>query len=309
MPAASLLAIVLLGTIGLGLAEPPVTAAAPAAVGPAPAPAAPMQPAANVPLSAAQERALKPKDTFAECMDCPVMIVVPGGSFTMGSPANEPGRDSDEGPQHQVVIARQFAVAQYELTFDQWDACLADGGCGGYKPSDAGWGRGRRPANEISWDDASAYVSWLAKKTGKPYRLLSESEYEYAARAGTTTAYPWGDAIGTNNANCERCGSRWDGKETAPVGSFAANAFGLYDMVGNVYEWTQDCYHNTYKGAPTDGAAWLADNGGDCSFRVLRGGSWNVGAENLRSAARVGGIAVDRAFRLGFRVGRTVLAP
>jgi formylglycine-generating enzyme required for sulfatase activity len=129
---------------------------------------------------------------------------------------------------------------------------VADGGCNGYKPSDQGWGRGYRPVINVSWDDAKAYVAWLAKKTDKFwYRLLTEAEYEYAARAGTTTAYPWGSAIGKNNANCDGCGSQWDGKQTAPVGSFAANGFGLYDMVGNVSAWTEDCYHDSYSGAPT----------------------------------------------------------
>ena len=157
---------------------------------------------------------MRPKDTFKECANCPQMIVVPAGSFTMGSPASEPGRSSDEGPQHNVTIARQFAVGQFELTFDQWDACVADGGCNGYQPSDQGWGRVNRPVINVSWDDAKAYVAWLAKKTAKPYRLLTEAEYEYAARAGTTTAYPWGSATGKNNANCDDCGSQWDDKQT-----------------------------------------------------------------------------------------------
>ena len=233
---------------------------------------------------AAQERALKPKDTFQECTNCPEMMVVPAGSFTMGSPANEPGRYADEGPQHTVTIARQFAVGQFELTFDEWDACVADGGCNGYKPNDEGWGRGRRPVINVSWDDATAYVAWLAKKTGKPYRLLTEAEYEYATRAGTTTAYPWGDDIGKNNANCNGCGSQWDGKQTAPVGSFAPNQFGLYDMVGNVWEWTEDCYHDSYNGAPADGSAWT---GGDCSRRVVRGGSWDLSDPQFRLDLRV----------------------
>ena len=256
---------------------------------------------------AAQEQALKPGDTFQECSQCPKMMVVPAGRFTMGSPVSEPGRYSDEGPQHTVAIAKQFAVGQYELTFADWDACVAGGGCNGYTPTDQGWGRGRRPVINVSWDDASAYVAWLSKKTGKPYRLLSESEYEYAARAGTATAYPWGDAIGTNNANCNGCGSQWDGKETAPVGSFAANGFGLYDMVGNVWEWTEDCYHDSYHGAPTDGSAWT--RGGDCSSRFLRGGSWINTPDGLRSAIRAGVATGSRINSLGFRVGRTLLTP
>ena len=157
----------------------------------------------------------------------------------------------------------------------------------------------------VSWDDATAYVAWLSKKTGKSYRLLSEAEYEYAARAGTQTAYPWGDAIGANDANCLGCASQWDGK-TAPVGSFAANGFGLYDMVGNVWEWTRDCHHDTYSGAPADGSAWTS---GDCSRRVSRGGSGGNVARDLRSADRVSGPTDDRGPYIGFRVGRTLIGP
>jgi formylglycine-generating enzyme required for sulfatase activity len=250
--------------------------------------------------------ALKPGDTFRECSHCPVMVVVPAGSFMMGSPASEPGRFNNEGPQHEVTIASRFAVGQYELTFDEWDACVADGGCNDYKPPDQGWGRKDRPAVNLSWVDVSAYASWLGKKTGKPYRLLSEAEYEYAARGGTQTAYPWGNAIGENKANCTGCGSQWNGRETAPVGSFAANGFGLYDMVGNVWEWTQDCYHDSYNGAPTDGSAWT---GGDCYYRVLRGGSRLNSPKGLRSALRDWLPLDNRVSLFGFRVGRTLLAP
>jgi len=267
-----------------------------ASIAPAPAAVAPAQQAAKAPLSAAQERALKSRDSFQECTNCPVMMVVPGGSFTMG--------DSDDGPRHRVTIGGQFAVGQYELTFDQWDACVADGGCNAYKPSDQGWGRGRRPAINVSWDDAKAYVAWLTKKTGKPYRLLSEAEYEYATRAGTTTTFPWGNAIGKNNANCDGCGSQWDGKETAPVGSFAANGFGLYDMVGNVFEWIEDCWHETYKGAPTKGSAWTS---GECDVRDVRGGAWGYGPDDLHSADR-GRLEADlRRANVGLRIGRTLL--
>jgi formylglycine-generating enzyme required for sulfatase activity len=259
-----------------------------------------------VALAAERERALKPRDTFQECSHCPVMRVVPAGRFMMGSPAGEPDRFSNEDPQHEITIASQFAVGQYELTFDEWDACVADGGCNGYKPPDQGWGRKDRPAINVSWVDARAYVSWLAKKTGKPYRLLTEAEYEYAARAGTDAAYPWGNDIGQNQANCAGCGSRWNGKETAPVGSFAANAFGLYDMVGNVWEWTQDCYHDSYQGAPSDGSAWTS---GDCMYRVLRGGSWLNSQKGIRSALRDWLVSDRRVNLFGFRVGRTLLAP
>ena len=323
----SLLGVVALVAIGVWLAVQPAPVPAPptppAPVTQTPASVTPRE-ATDTPLSPTQEQALKPGDTFQECTNCPKIMVVPAGSFTMGSPANEPGRGADEGPQHTVTFARQFAVGQFELTFDEWDACVADDGCNGYKPDTHGWGRGRRPVINVSWDDATAYVAWLAKLTGKPYRLLSESEYEYATRAGMTTAYPWGDAIGTNNANCDVCGdSQWGGKQTAPVGSFAPNQFGLYDMVGNVWEWTQDCYHNTYDGAPADGLAWT---GGDCSYRVLRGGSWDLYPQFLhsafrlwitpsgdlrflRSALRLGYTTDYRSDHIGFRVARTLLTP
>ncbi len=269
-------------------------------------PAAPAASTQVAPLSRMQEKALKPRDTFKECATCAEMVVVPAGSFTMGSPSSEPGHSPDEEPQHRVTIARQFAVGRFEVTFEEWDACAADGGCNGYKPSDEGWGRGRRPVINVSWDDAKAYVAWLSKKTGKSYRLPSGSEYEYATRAGTHTAYPWGNAVGTNNADCHNCGSQWDARQTAPAGSFAPNRFGLFDMVGNVREWTEDCYHSTYSGAPADGSAWI--KGANCSQRVVRGGSWLIAPAFLRSASRYWFASDYRLNYLGFRVART-LAP
>ena len=199
----------------------------------------------------------------------------------MGSPTSEPGHSAEEGPQHPVTIARPFAVGRYEVTFDEWDACVAEGGCNGYKPSDEGWGRGRRPVINVSWDDAQAYVTWLSKKTGKSYRLLSGAEYEYAMRAGTQTVYPWGDTIGTNNANCHSCGSQWDAKQTAPVGSFAANGFGLYDMVGNVREWTEDCYHDD-----TSARRWMARLGSRAAIVITVLCAAGPGSSLLRSSAR-----------------------
>ena len=232
------------------------------------------------------------------------MVVVSAGSFTMGSHASEEGRDDDEGPQHRVRIPRPFAVGKYEVTFGEWDACVGGGGCNGYLPGDVGWGRGRRPAIDVSWDDAQAYVGWLSRKTGKQYRLLSESEWEYAARAGTQTRYHWGDSVGRNRANCDGCGSRWDDERTAPVGSFSANGFGLHDMAGNVWEWVEDCWHASYSGAPSDGSAWTT--GGNCSGRVLRGGSWYSKPGLLRSAVRGGSSTGDRYDGSGFRVSRTL---
>ena len=267
-------------------------------------PSAPPQPQSSG-TNPSADRALKPKDIFKECDQCPEMVVVPAGSFTMGSPASELGRDIDEGPQHNVTIAKPFAVARFPVTFDEWDACVADGGCNGYKPGDQGWGRGRRPVINVSWDGATAYAAWLSHKTGKAYRLLTEAEWEYAARAGSTTAYYWGDKIGKANANCNGCGSKWDNVQTAPVGSFAPNMFGLYDMAGNVWQWVDDCYHDNYDGAPTGGLAWTS---GDCSRRVVRGGSWISDPRLLRSAGRFWNIHDDRGNLLGFRVART-LAP
>ena len=255
-------------------------------------------------LTTERERALKQKDIFKECTDCPEMIVVPAGSFMMGSPETEKGRDENESPQHGVTIAKPFAVARFELTFDEWDACAAQGECDPHI-TDSGWGRGRRPVINVSWDDAQRYSAWLSRLTGKPYRLLTEAEWEYAARAGTTTAYYWGDAIGKGNADCAGCGSQWDTKQTAPVGSFAANAFGLYDMAGNVEQWVQDCSFGSYKDAPTDGSAHITP---DCLVRVLRGGSWVDGPELLRSADRAGSFSLQRLYVYGFRVART-LAP
>jgi formylglycine-generating enzyme required for sulfatase activity len=263
-----------------------------------------MAPAAPKPLAPlTTDATLKPKDIFKDCNDCPEMVVVPAGRFNMGSPTGEPGRDVDESPQHGVTIAKPFAVSRFAVTFDEFDACVAGGGCEDRKPGDQGWGRGRRPALNVSWDDAAAYLEWLSRKAGKPYRLLTEAEYEYAARAGSTTAYYWGDAIGKGNANCDGCGSQWDNIQTAPVGSFAANAFGLHDMAGNAWQWLQDCYHENYNGAPADDAAWT---GADCGRRVIRGGSWISVPEVLRSAGRFWNTANSRGNLLGFRVARTL---
>ena len=184
------------------------------------------------------------------------MIVIPAGSFTMGSPESETGRRAREGPQHEVTIAKPFAVSKFEVTWDDWDACVKYGDCENI--SDSGFGRGTRPVINVSWDDAQQYAAWLSMMTDRPYRLLTEAEWEYAARAGSTTAYFWGDEIGEGNANCGGCGSQWDKRQTSPVDSFKPNAFGLHDMAGNVWQWVQDCYHGDYNGAPTNGSAWTA---------------------------------------------------
>ena len=240
-----------------------------------------------------------PGETFQDCDECPKMVVVPSGRFTMGASSSE-GGDDNERPMRRVRIDYRFAVGVYEVTFVEWYACADAGGCGSYIPDDKGWGRGNRPVINVSWEDAQSYVSWLSDRTGKSYRLLSESEWEYVARAGTETAYSWGDSIGVNRANCSGCGSQWDSKKTAPVGSFAANAWGVHDMHGNVAEWVQDCWNENYEGAPTDGSAWESE---DSIVRVMRGGSWADNPRDVRSAYR------DRSFfrfySYGFRVAQS----
>jgi formylglycine-generating enzyme required for sulfatase activity len=254
------------------------------------------------PLTPKKERALKLGDPpFKECTDCPEMVLVPAGSFLMGSSEGE-GNDTQH-PQHEVAITFRFAVSKFALTFAEWDVCAAHGGCAS-DISDRGWGRVGQPVVNVDFDDAQHYVAWLTKVTGRAYRLLTEAEYEYATRAGTQTAYPWGNDIGKNNANCVGCGSKWDGRQAAPVGSFGPNGFGLHDMVGNVFEWVFDCMHENYDGAPTDGSAWIED--GDCVARVARGGSWGTASDGLRSAHRAFGASSARRSDLGFRVVRTL---
>ena len=252
--------------------------------------------------------ALKPGRVFRDCAECPEMVVVPAGPFMMGSPPGDRDSSDIDRPQHRVTIAAPFAVGKYEITFDEWDACVAAGGCGGYRPSDRGWGRGRRPVIHVSWDDAKAYVDWLARESGEPYRLLSEAEWEYAARAGTTTRYSWGDEIGRNRANCAACRSRSYNKQTVRVGSFPANRFGLHDVHGNVWEWVEDCWHGNYRGAPSDGSAWIS--GGDCGVHVMRGGGWtDIHPAYLLFAHRNGSTSGNRKhYGLGFRVARTLIA-
>jgi len=254
------------------------------------------------------ERALKRLANFRECAkDCPEMIVIPAGSFMMGSPESETGRLVREGPQHEVTIAKPFAVSRFEVMWDEWGACVKYGDCPHI--SDSAWGYETRPVINVTWEQVKQYVAWLSRMTGQPYRLLTEAEWEYAARAGTNTAYPWGDEIGNGNANCSGCGSQWaDDEKTAPVGSFPANAFGLHDMNGNVREWVEDCYQRNYNGAPTDGSALMAR---DCINHVVRGGSWSVWAgstQSARSASRDNYAKNNLRSFLGFRVART-LAP
>ena len=243
------------------------------------------------------------------------MVTIPPGTFKLGSPQSDVGVYTNEGPQHQVTISHAFAVGVHDVTFDQWDLCFSGGGCEGYRPSDHGWGRGKRPVINISRDEALSYIRWINEKVralqpppdgiveAGPYRLLTEAEWEYAARAGTTTAYFWGESHGTGNANCDGCGSQWDNQQTAPVGSFKPNAFGLYDMAGNVLQWVEDCYHENYIHAPANGSAWVT---GTCPTRVLRGGSWYNSTYYLRSANRFSDGPDFHGVNVGFRVARSL---
>jgi formylglycine-generating enzyme required for sulfatase activity len=260
--------------------------------------------------------AYRASESFRDCPECPQMVVVPAGSFVMGSPGNEAGRYDDEGPQRTVTIGRDFAVGKFEVRFDEWMQCVLDEEC--RMVSDESWGRGPRPVVNVSWNDAKRYTEWLAKKTGKSYRLLTEAEWEYAARADTKTPRYW-DAVSTdpclyaNVLNPEvkkKYKFEWDSfscedgyTEAAPVGAFRPNAFGLYDTLGNVWEWVEDCWHDSYKDAPTDGSAWVTK---DCTSRVVRGGGWDGRPQVVRSAVRFRDTPEFRNDNLGFRVARTL---
>ena len=227
--------------------------------------------------------------TFRDCDVCPQMTRLSGGAFVMGSPETERGRRAWEGPQRQIRIA-PLAMSSKEVSFDEWDACVSDGGCGGYTPTDRGWGRSERPVMMVSWNDAQAYVRWLSAKTGKAYRLPSEAEWEYAARGATSTAYWWGDEFDQSLVSK---------RQTNTVGALKENAFGLFDVTGNVAEWVDDCYLNDFSQVPEDGRASTA---GNCSQRVLRGGSWRDNARELRIASRSRVAKAVRDSTIGFRV-------
>ena len=271
---------------------------------------------------------------FQECADCPVMVGIPAGKFVMGSPPNEPGRFDLEGPQH-VVSVRAFALGKFEVTSGEfltflkatgYQPALCDpilkigwrspGNGLAYTPTGTGAEPPRFPAACLDWRDANAYIAWLnalvrkahpemSYRHGGPYRLPSEAEWEYAARGGTRTARWWGDDIGQGNANCNGCGSKFDDRVPSEVDAFRPNPFGLYGMLGNVWQWTADCWHPSYAGAPTNGSAWLT---GDCSKHVLRGGSWNNTPIFIRSATRSGSTAdggeFDYSSISGFRLAR-----
>jgi formylglycine-generating enzyme required for sulfatase activity len=291
--------------------------------------------------------ALTPGEGFADCEECPEVVVVPAGTFTMGSPESEPGRNSWEGPPHTVTIERPFAVGKFEVTVQQFTAFVretgyrAEGLCWALEDGritsrpDRSWRNpgytqdGSYPAVCLSWSDAKACVDWLAKRTGKPYRLLSEAEWEYAARAmtkaGVGPRYGFGNdeaaicaygngfdqtakraVAGTRSWPALSCSDSY--AQAAPVGKFPANAFGLHDMVGNAKEWTADCYQlgHDYRGAPVNGSPWMA---GDCRQPVLRGGSWLGDARMLRVAFRYKAPTDERLGDVGLRVALSLAAP
>ena len=254
----------------------------------------------------AGQAGFKPGEVFRDRLksgsEGPEMIVVPTGKFRMGDIQGKHGKN--EQPVHEVHIARRFAMSRYEITFDQYDDFAK--ATGRDLPDDEGWGRGRQPVIHVSWNDAVAYAKWLFQQTGKHYRLPTEAEWEYAARAGTETVYWWGNEVQQGSANCRGCGSRWDGKQAAPVGSFKSNQFGLYDTAGNVAERVQDCWHENYEGAPTEGSAWEEKNGGDCGRRVIRGGAWVKAHDLARSSHRFSNRPTRSSRALGFRLVREI---
>ncbi len=221
------------------------------------------------------------------------MVKIPAGNFSMGSNNGE----RVEKPVHTVSVS-SFHLLAHEVTWSQFQPCIDAGVCS--SGGDRGWGKGNRPVINVSWNDIQTYIGWLNTNTGQKYRLPTEAEWEYAARDGSSSNYSWGNNIGSGRANCDGCGSQWDKSQTAPVKSFSANGFGLYDMHGNVWEWVQDCWHDSYRGTPANGQAW--ESGGDCGKRVLRGGSWSLEPEYLRAAYRFSYSTWGRGIAIGFRL-------
>ena len=232
-------------------------------------------------------------ESFRDCAACPEMVVVPIGDFLMGSDTRE-----EEQPVHEVTIPRSFAMSKYEVTFDEWSDCIEAGRC--RETDDHKWGRGPRPVINVTWQEATAYAVFLSEKTGHTYRLPSEAEWEYAARAGTTTRFWWGDAQGEAMANCRTCGTKFK-KRSAPVGSFAANPYGLHDLNGNIWEWTQDCWNESHTDAPDDASARTT---GECTKRVVRGGSWYYIAKLMSAHYRTSFIAERFSYNIGIRLVR-----
>ena len=242
-------------------------------------------------------------DPIKELKVYTTMLSIPGGRFDMGGD----GHSKVEQPKHSVSV-ESFQLGETEVTWDQFQACIDAGFCPN-NISDQGWGKGNRPVINVSWNEVQTYIRWLNQETGQRFRLPSEAEWEYSARAGSPDNYSWGEEVGSNRANCDGCGSQWDDKKTAPVASFSANAYGLFDMHGNVWEWVQDCWHDNYRGAPSDGSAWQREEGTSeegsedaCGRRVLRGGSWHNVKGYLRSASRSADGVANRYFNFGFRL-------
>ncbi len=270
------------------------------------------QPAASRPPSSGFSDRRGHAGTIPVVSAIPDMVCLPGGRFLMGSPDSEAGRRDNEDPQHWVQVP-PFEIGRYPITFAQWDACVAAGGCM-HKPDDEGWGRGQRPVINVSWEDAQEYVRWLCRETGERWRLPTEAEWEYAARAGTTTPFSTGACITTHQANYDgnydynNCGAKTGVLlgQTQSVGSYPPNPWGLYDMHGNVWEWVEDCWHDSYLGAPADGSAWTKNCFWAREYRVLRGGAWLYVPRYLRSAYRGRNDPGNRYYGNGFRVARTL---
>jgi formylglycine-generating enzyme required for sulfatase activity len=255
------------------------------------------------PLSRNEEAALEPMDRFRECEQCPEMVAIPRGKFTMGASASEPGSTSDERPQHQVTV-QGFGVGQFPVTNNEWMACVLARGCS-YRPDSVATENGRQAVGNILWEEAKEYVQFLARKTGRPYRLLSEAEREYVTRAGTTTAFWWGDSTDPAEASNFRSVEMSSAQATASLAAtpFGANPWGLYEVHGSTYDWVEDCWHPNYQGAPADGSAWITD---DCSGHVLRGGATSRSAQTRRSAARIWFGSPNRLLYMGVRVARNL---
>jgi formylglycine-generating enzyme required for sulfatase activity len=262
------------------------------------------RPAAKVeePTAPRGDAALGDLAVFRDAPFAPELVVIPAGEFSMGSPEGEEGRHADEGPRHRVRIGRRFAIGRCPVTFEEYERfCEATQR---EKPADQDWGRGRRPVINVAYGDARAYVAWLSLQTGKAYRLPSEAEWEYACRAGTTTRYSFGDSIAPKDANYSE--SRLG--RTSEVGAYPANPWGLRDMHGNVWEWVEDDWHDSYEGAPDDGSAWKEAESDSPNRRfAARGGSWGSDPRGCRSACRSSDGAGDRDGDLGFRVARTLV--
>ena len=266
--------------------KPPATKPepkAPAVVAPAPVVAA------RAPAKAGGE--------ITDCSACPVLISIPAGSFSMGSNSS----DASEKPAHAVTVNAPFAIGKYEVTVAQWTACADANACPRLSP--ASNPSPASPVRDVSWDDAQVYLKWLTTTSGKPYRLPTEAEWEYAARGGTSSRFWWGEQMALGKADCKDCGPPWRSETPGKAGSFAPNPWGLYDVNGSVWEWVSDCWHNSFKDAPSDAKSWETPN---CSVRVIRGGSWREGAPYMVSSSRFKYDASVRHAQNGFRVARNI---